>query len=316
MGGAYVGVATSTVVDLGAVVSIYDIALRPGDCGPNWYHAARGDISRNRITDAFLEGDWTHCLYLDGDMRFPPDLLKRLLAHGKAFVGGLYFRREIDPMWPLAYEYRDPPALPFVPVFDYPERGLMRVNATGSGCWLIRRDVFGAVQAEMQRNIRDGLGLDLDYVPHIVDGPMPEIRGDYQRIGADLRFCYYARRAGVDIWLDCDPELNIGHYAHVPLARADYEAQKARALDSQAGVYGAVAHAYRKDGLVRDSVTLELRRYRKQLEELEGKEEEVRGVITKAQASLRAMQRRRDLLNGAIQALEGLENGGGDAPEA
>jgi hypothetical protein len=61
---------------------------------------------------------------------------------------------------------------------------------------------------------------------------------------------------------------------------------------------------------------LELRRYRKQLEELEGKEEEVRGVITKAQASLRAMQRRRDLLNGAIQALEGLENGGGDAPEA
>ena len=307
MGGTtYVGVATSTTADLGALTSVYDIRLRPGDSGPNWHHAARGDISRSMFIDKFLAGDWDNLLFLDGDMRFPPDLLERLRAHDLPFVAGLYFRRQLDPMWPLAFEYERPLALPFTPLYDYPKRGLVRVNASGCGCWLVKREVFADIQAEMKRTIKERLGLDLARVPFMMDGPMPEVRDDYQRIGADLRFCYYAQRAGYDIWLDCDPELDIGHFAHIPLTRKDYEAQRynPKTLESIAGLYAASAQHYREENMDEKAAQLQLQRFYAQREQAQREAQKLLGVMKQAREAGQKVQRQLDQIGGAIVALE------------
>uniref|UniRef100_A0A6M3KPP5 Uncharacterized protein n=1 Tax=viral metagenome TaxID=1070528 RepID=A0A6M3KPP5_9ZZZZ len=303
MGGTYVGVATSTVIDLEAVTSIYKIALGPEDCGPNWYHAARGDISRNSITEAFLAGDWEWCLYLDGDMVFPPDLLHRLKAHKKPFVGGLYFRRGVDPIWPLAFEHSEPPVLPFVPMFEYPKEGLVRVNGTGSGCWLVHRDVFGPVQAEMKRSIKAKLDMDVDYIAYLMDGPMPEIRDDYQRVGADLRFCFYARRAGFDIWLDCG--LDIGHMSHVPIRREDYDTQgRALYLDAVQGVYGSTAQAYGRQRMDHKSLELKLKQAETHLANITEQVEREKAIQQESQQRLAALGQRGNATKGYIQGIQ------------
>lgn len=303
MAGTYIGVATNTVIDLHAVTSIYKIEMGPQDYGPNWYHAARGDVSRSGLTDAFLKGTWDWCLYLDGDMTFPPDLLRRLMAHNKPFTGGLYFRRGLDPIYPLAFEYTDPPTLPFVPIFDYPSGGLLRVNATGSGCWLIHRDVFDAVKAEMRSAVKARLGLDLEHIPLIMDGPMPEIRDDYQRVGADLRFCYYARRAGYDIWLDCD--LDIGHISHVPLARHHYDTQdQGVLLEAIKGVYGSTATTYRRQHMEKDALRLKMEQAKAHLAQIDAQVKAERDKIAAAQTQLKALHDRGNAVKGYIQGLQ------------
>jgi hypothetical protein len=180
-----------------------------------------------------------------------------------------------------------------VPLFDYPDSGLVKVNASGSGCWLIRREVFDDVQALMKQKWEALLGKRVD-VPLIMDGPMPEWRGDVKRIGADLRFCVYARMAGHDIWLDCD--LDIGHISHVPLKREQYEAQGSRS-NIKAGCYSALAQKYKEQGVEKAELELRLKQRQAELEALMEKG-------NKAQAAVEELKRQGIVLKGAIAELE------------
>ena len=61
-------------------------------------------VARNQCVAAALHINATHVLFLDSDMVFPLDTLKRLLKHEKDIVGALYSRRR-PPF--------DPTGLPF-----------------------------------------------------------------------------------------------------------------------------------------------------------------------------------------------------------
>lgn len=46
--------------------------------------------NRNRVREYFLKGTWTHMLFLDSDMLFPPNIAEALLANNAPFVSGVY----------------------------------------------------------------------------------------------------------------------------------------------------------------------------------------------------------------------------------
>lgn len=100
----------------------------------------RGSIlprSRHDLVRIALAKGATHVLFMDSDIKFPPDTLTRLLAHGKAVVGAICPMRRLNPesncLSSLAHDVRIPPD---------PAAGLVKVAAVGTGIMLLQADLF------------------------------------------------------------------------------------------------------------------------------------------------------------------------------
>jgi hypothetical protein len=97
--------------------------------------------NRNIMIQMALDNNATHCLFLDDDMAFKPDLLIKLLAHDKDIVSGLYLMRNY-PHMPVMFDAAyDNGSCRFR--FVRPEdSGLIEVVNIGLGACLIKTDVF------------------------------------------------------------------------------------------------------------------------------------------------------------------------------
>lgn len=128
-------------------------------------------------------------LFLDSDMVAPPDTIARLLAHDVDVVGGLYVGRQ-PPHAPKTWRV-SAPAGHLVPVQDFTAGpGLVEVDATGTGCLLVRRRVFEVVSA-------------------------PWFVADPSGVNEDVAFCRAAQAAGFSIY--CDTSLSVGHVSAQPI---------------------------------------------------------------------------------------------------
>lgn len=158
--------------------------------------------NREDLTLAALEGNPTHLLWLDDDMRFPQDLLIRLLKRNKPVVGVNYATRK-TPCVPVAikrmYERDDKPISRL-----QPGSGLEEVEAIGFGAVLIRADVFKAICRPWFENYRDS-----------------ETGG---HVGEDVDFCIKARAKGFEILVDHDLSEEIKHVGEFEFSLAHAEA--------------------------------------------------------------------------------------------
>ena len=149
------------------------------------------DRARNEIADMFLHPEkprlpqtpnglpeiykqCSHLLFLDDDMLFPPNTIEKLLSDDVPLVGGLYFARN-EPHLPIAYHKVE--GNQWVAVTQW-KAGLQYVDAVGTGCMLIRRDVL----EKMER---------------------PYFKFD-DVMGEDMFFCEQAKKLGYDVVLDAD----------------------------------------------------------------------------------------------------------------
>jgi hypothetical protein len=152
------------------------------------------DQNRNDLSGAALMADATHALWLDDDMRFPKDLLPRLLTHQVDIVGVNYStRRAEEGLQPVTIKHiGDDPTNPAERCYTRPEStGLERVDALGFGGVLIRTEVFGTV----------GHPWFEQFFQH-----------DQNRwMGEDVDFCIKAKAGGHDIWVDHDLSKEIRH---------------------------------------------------------------------------------------------------------
>lgn len=160
----------------------------------------RNDIARCLMADALLESDFTHLLMLDSDHIHPPDIVQRLARWFRAFpdkvqvVGGLNFRRG-EPFDPCA----------FVDTGDGFYRrmaewgqGAIEIDALGTGCVMIAREVF------------DGM-------------PKPYFGYDYSKEGwpgTDMWFSERCHDAGVTLW--CDTTTTSPHVADLMVTEETY----------------------------------------------------------------------------------------------
>lgn len=156
--------------------------------------------ARNLLTDnalrsgkpnAPLDPQVTHVLFIDDDMEFPPDALKRLLDHDVPIVGGLCHSRR-PPYHPILGRKHPEGRIGYGWCYHYPPNSLFEVDVTGGAFLLIKREVF--------ERISDDCG--------------PGVWWSQQNgRSEDFSFCERARAAGFKILVDTG--LEIGHVAEL-----------------------------------------------------------------------------------------------------
>lgn len=138
--------------------------------------------------DAMREG-CSHLLFVDSDMRFPQDMISRLLKHDVDIVAANCARRRM-PTGPTAQIYKENGDRELV--WTMPDStGLQEVGSVGMGVMLIKAGVFKALSEPWYET------------------PWRTDKRGY--IGEDVFFCNKARDAGFRIWIDHDVSKEIGH---------------------------------------------------------------------------------------------------------
>lgn len=131
----------------------------------------------------------THLLFVDHDMYFPPDSIKKLMEQDKDIIGAPYNFRQFPlrstavptDEEPINGEYRvDPETLP---------KETFKVKTLGTGFLLIKLSVFEKIPE-----------------PWFLFGRNKE--GELVQ-GEDTFFCAQATKAGFEIW--ADPTLGVKH---------------------------------------------------------------------------------------------------------
>lgn len=150
-------------------------------------------VARDELAKASLACDADFIFWLDSDMTFDPDILRRMLDSyeetGADILSGLYFRR-VEPYTPTIFEeleltengaeWKD-----FTNVDNKP----FEVAGCGFGCVLMRTEIFVEVQKEFNAMFTPEKGL-----------------------GEDLAFCWRARKLGYKVM--CDPRITLGHIGY------------------------------------------------------------------------------------------------------
>lgn len=141
------------------------------------------DLSSSRmwlVKEARKKGA-THLLFVDSDMMFPQDTLKRLLARDKDIIGVEYNKRQFPLQTVTAY----------LPEVVRSETEPYEVGVAGTGVMLVKLAIFD--NPEMGKNwFSFGRNAEGENV-----------------MGEDGWFCNTARAAGYQVWVD--PTIKVGH---------------------------------------------------------------------------------------------------------
>ena len=171
-----------------------------GDCAIAFQMGSLIYTSRNDLARKAVEMGADQVLWLDSDMLFKPDTLKRLIDGQKYgdIVSGLYFRR-VAPYSPVLFDTLtiDDEGCKWTEPKEIPNE-IFEVQAVGFGCVLTPTDVFLSVVEKF--------GLMFSPI---------------MNVGEDLSFCWRARQCGYKIVVD--PSVECGHVGHHIVTREFYE---------------------------------------------------------------------------------------------
>lgn len=153
---------------------------------------------------------FSHFLFVDADMSFPPDLAIDMLLFDQPIVGSCY-RKKIEPVqWTpsgTGESHADVRA------------GFMRVEGVGMGCTLIRRDAIAVMLEHMPEMIDERIVghparamIEGGGAKRIIRAFDPIDIADRGKLSEDLAFCLRWGRCGGQVWA------NITHHiSHVGL---------------------------------------------------------------------------------------------------
>lgn len=256
-GSCYIGVVGSETENDEARDSIEQMKRRKGDTKPSYIRATKGYEARQMHLNNWYENTkYPFILLLDRDMKFPVFTLERLRSYGLPYISGLYMRRRYNPMAPVWFEYSQQPQMPMIPYTGIPTANtLYKIGASGWGCILLHRKVVKAIKPILKGEpeiIED----DMDVMPYNLGRVMRSIktleialnrgtltinqmrravkalreeiiplRAVKDIVGSDIRFPFYARLAGYDMYGDSG--VLCEHMLNYPLSPIDYTGQPA-----------------------------------------------------------------------------------------
>ena len=166
--------------------------------------------SRNHLALKAIEGGYDYVLWLDSDMVFEPDTMKRMFESigNDYFLTALYFSRrspykpsiwkkveiqtseETKEVKPIAEDY-----------LDFPDNKKFELAGCGFGCCLMKTEMLSVIYASQ--------GL-----------PFSPILG----FGEDLTFCWKASKpCGFELF--CDSSISIGHVTHTIISKESFVLQ-------------------------------------------------------------------------------------------
>lgn len=163
---------------------------------------ARNGLAKKAVSEGF-----DRMLWLDSDMEFAPDFMKRLSADiddGCEMVCGLYFKRKA-PVEPVIYKevgyYHSEETKEVTPVAlsyeDYPKDELFKVGGCGFGGVMMTVDLIKRVVAEFGQPFSPVMGF-----------------------GEDLSFCKRVAHIGAKMW--CDSRAKMGHVGQGTITEETY----------------------------------------------------------------------------------------------
>lgn len=160
--------------------------------------------SRNNLATMAIQKEMDYVLWLDSDMIFSPDVLKRLIEDRDKgdIITGIYYRR-VQPFKPVLFSKLDidDNGCDWEGYDDYPEDEVFEIEGCGFGCVLTPVSAFMDVMAKF--------------------GDMFAPIGG---VGEDLSFCWRAKQCGYKIV--ADPQIQCGHVGHYVVDKSFYETYK------------------------------------------------------------------------------------------
>ncbi len=135
---------------------------------------------RELLAKTCVENNITHLLFIDSDMRFPPDTMERLVKRDCDIIGANCKQRTQDE-WTARKDGK------FIDSFG--KKGIEEVDTLGFGVTLIKTSVFKKMAEPWFSTPWDGT----------------------KHVGEDVYFCTMARIAGFKIMVDHDLSKEIKH---------------------------------------------------------------------------------------------------------
>lgn len=145
---------------------------------------------RNDLVRLAKQEEATHIIWIDSDMRFPPDLFSRLLKHDHNVVAANCPKRRM-PVGPTAGNWNSETGRKIAVYTNEDSTGLEIVDMVGTGIMLCKMTVFDAISK-----------------PYFAT-PWVAAADNYQ--GEDVYFCKQLKKAGIDIHIDHEVSKEIGH---------------------------------------------------------------------------------------------------------
>ena len=246
-GSCYIGVVGSENENGECRDSIESIVRRRKDEGPRYVRATKGYEARQMHLNNWYEGTkHPFMLLLDHDMKFPANTLERLRSFKLPYVSGFYMRRRYAPMAPVWFEYNATLQMPMIPYTGVPMANtLYKIGASGWGCILMHRDVVTAVR-KVLKGEPEIIEDDMDLFPYdlkrvmgaikmiatkpteaqkILTDEIRPLRALKDSVGSDIRFPFYARLAGFELYGDSGVVCE--HMLNYPVSVTDYVNQSA-----------------------------------------------------------------------------------------
>ena len=195
---------------------------------------------RNSTVEIAVKEGCDYLLWIDSDMKFPPDALVRLMKHGKDIVGATYNKRvpPYETLGKFKGEMKDlsagglheailmPGGMMLVKSDVYKKLGYpwyfeeyQWPGATGTErLWNKMKDVFWQEPpAEISASLSGtafATWMDANYI-------LGEFGEECKILSEDLGFCRKARRAGYELWCDLDLTWEMIHIgvSEIPCAK-------------------------------------------------------------------------------------------------
>jgi glycosyltransferase involved in cell wall biosynthesis len=199
--------------------------------------------ARNGIVEMALANKCSHLLWVDSDMRAPPDTIVRLLNHNKDIVGAVYNKRppphttlgrlkgdkpeDMSTISPLHEATLLPGGMMLVKADVYRKIGwpayfeVYNWSAKAAdgfeGFKLMMRNLFSQAPSDEVLASLDGTAFADWMKDHFVIGEDDE---PVLMFSEDYAFCRKARRAGFEIWADLELSTKIAHLGTMPVTAA------------------------------------------------------------------------------------------------
>ena len=177
-----IAIPTNKYIEPETFKAIYDLEVPDGYTTDfQYFYGYQVDQIRNLIAHWAVKYDYLFSV--DSDISFAPDTLKRLLAHNKPVVSGLYIQRK--PGQHILELYRNGRNVPYG---DIKGLGLVEVDGCGFGCVLVKSEVFEKV----------------GYPQFVYKSAIDHAN----TVSEDTYFCSKAKAHGYSIWADTSIQCN------------------------------------------------------------------------------------------------------------
>ena len=177
-----IAIPTARNIEPDTFKSIYDLEVPQGyETDFQYFYGYNIDQVRNLIADWVVRG-YDYLFSVDSDIAFPPDTLKRLLAHNVDMVSGLYIQRKPGQHILEVYEHNSMGGVSNIPYEKIVGRGLVEIAGSGFGCVLVKAEVIRAIP-----------------YPHFVYHSAIDHRNT---VSEDVDFCRKVLERNFHIWAD------------------------------------------------------------------------------------------------------------------